>query len=92
MESDRFRQNQFIYISLEPGYYKHGEFGVRLGNVLEVIDTEKRHPSGSRFLSFKEVTYVPYEPKLIDRTLLSPQEVCENVTHLIYYQCRWPNS
>lgn len=50
-------------------------FGVRLGNVLEVIDTEKQHPSGAKFLRFRDITLVPYEPKLIERALLSTQEV-----------------
>lgn len=59
----------------EPAFYKQGHFGVRLKNVLEVIDTEKRHPSGAKFLRFKELTLVPYEAKLIDRSLLSTQEV-----------------
>lgn len=39
-----------------------------------MIDTQKRHPSGARFLRFKELTLVPYEAKLIDRSLLSTQE------------------
>lgn len=59
----------------EPGFYKHGDFGIRLENVLEVIDTEKRHPAGHKFLAFKDVTLVPYESKLIDKSLLSTQEV-----------------
>lgn len=50
-------------------------FGVRLENVLEVIDTKKQHPSGAKFLRFRDITLVPYEPKLIERALLSTQEV-----------------
>lgn len=64
-----------IFEHTEPAFYKQGYFGVRLENVLEVIDTQKRHPSGARFLRFKELTLVPYEAKLIDRSLLSTQEV-----------------
>lgn len=59
----------------EPGYYKKGEFGIRLENVLEVQDTGNVHPSGNKFLSFQDVTLVPFEPKMIDRSLLSAPEV-----------------
>lgn len=58
----------------EPGFYKTSDFGVRIANVLEVVDTDKIHPSGSKFLAFSDVTLVPYEEKLIDVALLSTQE------------------
>lgn len=48
---------------------------MRLKNVLEVKDTQRGHPSGATFLAFHDVTLVPYEPKLIDGTLLSALEV-----------------
>lgn len=60
---------------LEPGLYKRGIYGIRLKNVLEVYDTGDRHPSGARFLGFRDVSLVPFEPKLIDRGFLSLQEV-----------------
>ncbi|KAH8278826.1 hypothetical protein KR018_010057 [Drosophila ironensis] len=65
--------NLFLY-SPESGYYKRNDFGVRLKNVLEVVDTGHTHPSGAHFLAFQDVTMVPYEPKLIDSTLLSAVE------------------
>lgn len=59
----------------EPVLYKRGQFGARLENVLEVTDPEKQHTSGLRFLKFQDVSLVPYEPKLIDKSLLSANEV-----------------
>ncbi|KAJ6624808.1 Xaa-Pro aminopeptidase 2, partial [Pseudolycoriella hygida] len=56
-----------------PAYYKPSEFGIRLGSVIEVIDTEKRHPTGS-FLAFNDISLVPYDMKLIDTSALSTQE------------------
>lgn len=41
---------------------------------MEVYDTGRLHPSGKKFLAFKDVTLVPFETKLIDRALLSSQE------------------
>lgn len=55
--------------------YNKGIYGIRLKNVLEVYDTGDRHPSGARFMGFRDVSLVPFDPKLIDRGLLSLQEV-----------------
>lgn len=71
---NRFRCiDTFIYtpVFAEPGYYRENEFGVRLENVLEVIEKPWLHVSGQAMYGFKEVTLVPYEPKLIDFSLLS---------------------
>ncbi|XP_053657769.1 xaa-Pro aminopeptidase 1 [Anopheles marshallii] len=70
----RFTFKEGYFFSNEPGYYKNGAFGIRLENVLEVMDTGKMHPTGHKFLSFQDVTLVPFEWKLIDRTLLSVPE------------------
>uniref|UniRef100_A0A8D8AK84 Xaa-Pro aminopeptidase 2 n=1 Tax=Culex pipiens TaxID=7175 RepID=A0A8D8AK84_CULPI len=71
----RYGFKEGYFFSNEPGYYKSGDFGIRLENVLEVLDTGKVHPSGAKFLSFQDVTLVPFEPKMIDRSLLSAPEV-----------------
>lgn len=65
----------------EPGFFKEGDFGIRLANVLEVVDTAKSHPSGAKFLALNDITLVPYEPKLIETALLSAQEVSTNLTY-----------
>jgi Xaa-Pro aminopeptidase len=54
-----------------------GDFGVKLENILEVMDTGERHPSGSRFLAFRDATLVPFEQKLVDRAMMSVQEVSD---------------
>ncbi|GLV45292.1 uncharacterized protein CBL_05392 [Carabus blaptoides fortunei] len=61
------------FFSNEPGYYKEGEFGIRLENVLEVIHKYqgKKHYTGEIFLGFKDITLVPYEPKLINNHMLT---------------------
>lgn len=41
---------------------------------MEVYDTGKVHPKGKKFLAFRDVSLVPFEPKLIDPVLLSPKE------------------
>ncbi|XP_025832435.1 xaa-Pro aminopeptidase ApepP [Agrilus planipennis] len=60
------------FLSNEPGYYKENEFGVRLENVLEVVEKPwLKHSSGQSFYGFRDVTLVPFEPKLIDFQLLN---------------------
>jgi Xaa-Pro aminopeptidase len=64
------------FFAVAPGYYKHGDFGIRLKNVFEVVDAEDTSDeSGAKFLAFRVATLVPFETKLIDKTLLSVQEV-----------------
>ncbi|XP_058987893.1 xaa-Pro aminopeptidase 2-like [Musca domestica] len=69
-----FHFKEGYFFSSESGHYKNGEYGVRLKNVLEVKNTHNVHPSGAKYLAFQDVTLVPYEPRLIDGTLLSSLE------------------
>ncbi|KAG6457478.1 xaa-Pro aminopeptidase 1 [Manduca sexta] len=57
------------FITSEPGWYEPEKYGVRLGNVLEVVSK----PMG--YLAFKESTLIPYEPKLIDKNMLTEYEI-----------------
>ncbi|XP_076174518.1 xaa-Pro aminopeptidase 1 [Ptiloglossa arizonensis] len=59
-----------FFLSNEPGYYKEGDFGVRLENIIEVVKAGKSKDTET-FLKFRDVTLVPYEPKLIDIGMLS---------------------
>lgn len=68
-----FKEGYFFSVS--PGYYKQNDFGIRLKNVYEVVDTGDRHYSGAKYLAFRVVTLFPFDAKLIDRTLLSQEEV-----------------
>lgn len=73
-----------IFVFAEPAYYKkRDDFGIRLANVLEVVDTARRHPSGAKFLALNDITLVPYEPKLIETSLLSAQEVSIFVLYIV---------
>jgi Xaa-Pro aminopeptidase len=58
-------------VSDEPGYYKDGEFGIRIENVIMV----QKHPNpemAEKFYYFENLTYAPYNRDLIDTNLLSP--------------------
>lgn len=58
------------FFTVAPGYYKQNDFGIRLKNVFEVISSSR-----SGFLEMRVATLVPFETKLIDRTMLSLSEV-----------------
>ncbi|XP_049869627.1 xaa-Pro aminopeptidase 1 [Pectinophora gossypiella] len=62
-----FREGYFI--TSEPAWYERAKFGVRLGNVLEVV----LRPDG--YLGFTEATLLPFEPKLIDKKQLTEYEM-----------------
>jgi Xaa-Pro aminopeptidase len=60
---------------IEPGFYKDGEFGIRIENIVIVKEVETPHQYGDRpYYGFEHVTMVPLERRLIDMSLLSEKE------------------
>ena len=60
-----------MIISNEPGYYKAGEYGIRIENLVLV---EERPVVGGMMLGFETLTFCPIERSLIDTALLSAGE------------------
>lgn len=59
-----------MVLSNEPGYYKVGHFGIRIENLLLVV--EKPIEGAERpMLGFECLTFAPLEPKLIDAEMLT---------------------
>ncbi|KAG0580931.1 hypothetical protein M758_4G214000 [Ceratodon purpureus] len=59
----------------EPGYYEDGNFGVRIENVLIVKEAQAKHNFGDKgYLAFEHITWVPYQTKLMDLSLMSEVE------------------
>ena len=65
-----------IFFSDEPGFYKEGEFGLRLETILRwtnnchlqfvrVVSEDDNGSEFGNFISFRPVTLGPFEPKLI---------------------------
>ena len=63
-----------MILSNEPGYYKPGEFGIRIENLVLV---EKREIPGmeGEWLGFETLTLVPIDKTLVDRDLLGEVEI-----------------
>ncbi|RDC59033.1 Xaa-Pro aminopeptidase [Alteripontixanthobacter maritimus] len=62
-----------MFLSNEPGYYKAGEYGIRIENL---VLTERRDIAGAEgeYLGFETLTYVPIDRTLVDETLLTREE------------------
>ncbi len=63
-----------MIISNEPGYYKPSEYGIRIENLVLVVEKEVEG-SEKDMLGFETLTYVPIEKKLIDVAMLSDAEL-----------------
>ncbi len=63
-----------MILSNEPGYYKAGEYGIRIENLVLV---EERNIAGAegRFLGFETLTFAPIDRNLVDLALLLPHEL-----------------
>ncbi|KAJ4421430.1 hypothetical protein N0V85_000191 [Neurospora sp. IMI 360204] len=62
-------------LSIEPGYYEDGNYGIRIENLAIVREVKTEHQFGDKpYLGFEHVTMVPYCRKLIDESLLTQEE------------------
>ncbi|CAA6659117.1 unnamed protein product [Spirodela intermedia] len=65
-----------MVVSNEPGYYEDHSFGIRIENLLYVKEAETPNCFGGiAYLGFEKLTFVPFQGKLIDLSLLSAMEV-----------------
>jgi Xaa-Pro aminopeptidase len=64
-----------MIVSNEPGYYKPGEFGIRIENLVAVaLSTPQPAQAEKATLGFETLTVVPYERRLIELSLLTTEE------------------
>lgn len=62
-----------MLLSNEPGYYKAGDYGIRIENLVQVV--EKAIPGGELpMLGFDTLTFAPIDRRLIEPALLSVDE------------------
>jgi Xaa-Pro aminopeptidase len=63
-----------MILSNEPGYYKAGEYGIRIENL---VLTEKREIPGAEgdYLGFETLTFAPIDRTLVERGLLTTEEI-----------------
>lgn len=63
-----------MILSNEPGYYKAGEFGIRIENLVLVVDA-KIDGSEGKYLTFETLTHVPLDRRLVDKSMLTDREI-----------------
>jgi len=63
-----------MILSNEPGYYKQGHYGIRIENLVLVEERTIEGQEG-RWLGFETLTFVPIDRKLIDKRLMTAEEV-----------------
>jgi len=74
-----------MILSNEPGYYKEGEYGIRIENLITVRPAES--VEGREMLEFENLTWAPIDHHLIDVATLNDNELSWlNTYHTEVYQ------
>ena len=63
-----------MILSNEPGYYKGGEYGIRIENLVLVV-TKQVTGAEKEILGFDTLTFAPIERRLVVTEMLSPAEL-----------------
>ncbi len=77
----RISKNNYItlqpgmILSNEPGFYKQGEFGIRIENLLVVTEPADIKGGERAMMGFETLTFAPIDRNLIDTKLLTRDEV-----------------
>lgn len=93
-----------MIVSIEPGFYKEGEFGIRLENL--VVVEQCIAPGFANMLCFSPLTCVPFDNRLIIKDMLTGRErdwlntfhdhvrevITENGTTLSEMEINWLNT
>ena len=63
-----------MLITNEPGYYVENGYGIRIENVMAVVETSKEN-AGVPFYGFETITRAPIDHNLINQELLTGEEI-----------------
>lgn len=66
-----------MILSNEPGYYEDGKFGLRIEDLVVVVQATSIPNDNGKFLAFETLTLVPKQTKLINVGMLSEEEVVQ---------------
>jgi Xaa-Pro aminopeptidase len=62
-----------MVISNEPGYYKEGQYGIRIENLV-TVEEKSSVKNGKKFFGFATLTCVPIDTRLVDAAMLTDSE------------------
>ena len=63
-----------MILSNEPGYYKAGDFGIRIENLV-LVERQTIEAAEGEYLGFETLTFAPIDRTLVDQALLTADEV-----------------
>ena len=63
-----------MIVSNEPGYYKTGAYGIRIENLVTVIE-DARQGDERPMLAFETLTLAPIDINLVEKSLLTAAEL-----------------
>jgi Xaa-Pro aminopeptidase len=64
-----------MIVSDEPGYYKTGAYGIRIENLVVVVDSPAGPADEREMLGFDTLTLAPIDARLVEPGLLAPAEI-----------------
>jgi len=64
-----------MILSVEPGFYKEGEYGIRLENLVLVVRDPFRSSEAQPFYTFEVLTLCPIDVRLLNKAILTNDEV-----------------
>ncbi len=64
-----------MILSNEPGYYKEGAFGIRIENLVLVIEAPAIEGAEKPMNAFETITLVPIDRRLIDVGMMTVDEI-----------------
>jgi Xaa-Pro aminopeptidase len=64
-----------MIISNEPGFYKSGAYGIRIENIILTVEDKQTSKDDIEFYKFETLTLCPIDVNLIEKSLLSREEV-----------------
>ena len=62
-----------MVVSIEPGFYKEGEYGIRIENLVLITETNTKFMP--TMLKFEPLTMVPFDRNLINKNMLTKHEI-----------------
>ena len=74
-----------MIVSDEPGVYVAGSHGIRIENILEIVNEVKN--GDGQFMGFRHLTYVPIDLDAIDTKYMEPSDIRKlNDYHELVYK------
>lgn len=64
-----------MIVSNEPGYYKPGAYGIRIENLVVVVESLAQPGDEREMLAFETLTLAPLDLRLVEPALLAPAEL-----------------